>query len=99
MNSTLGRGVFIQRTKLANQQKMTYQTMILSVLQNSGHPMRIEELMDVLHLHKSKLVYVISGIKTAIEQGKIEQIVNPIEKRLYLGHTYRVSPSYNKTNF
>lgn len=66
----------------------TYLEQIRRVL--TTNPIGIPELMDRMNVPTSKQTYVIGALKSGIEKGIIEHIKHPNEKRLYLGHTYRL---------
>ncbi|MDE2105863.1 MAG: hypothetical protein KGL39_52055 [Patescibacteria group bacterium] len=64
----------------------TYYDRVLPLL--TEEPKTIETLLEELQLPDYKKTYVVAALKKAIEKGKATKIVNPDEKRQYMGHTY-----------
>lgn len=61
----------------------------MNVLKEYDEPISIYKIIKELCVGYHKLFYVIKALKKGINEGKIVKIINPEEKRLFVGHKYK----------
>ena len=73
-----------------DNKKLSYVDKIIEVFKKYGEYLDIDEIMQHMNVENTKLTYIIYAIKKLISNGIIIKITNTTEKRLFLGHKYKL---------
>ncbi len=69
---------------------MAYDELILQAFFVADEVLPLDVIIERINKPRTKMTYVINAIKKLIKLNKLEQIKVSGQKRLYVGHLYRL---------